>query len=40
MITDFGKGAQRLGLPPGPVQGEDQQLPQALAQRVLPAPGP
>ncbi len=35
-ITDFGVGAQGLGLPSGPVQGQDEQLPQALAQRVLP----
>ena len=36
-ITDFGVGAQGLGLPSAPVQGEDEQLPQALAQRVFPA---
>ena len=36
-ITGFGVGAQGLGLPSGPVQGQDEQLPQALAQRVLPA---
>ena len=36
-ITDFCVGAQGFGLPSGPVQGEDAQLPQALAQRVLPA---
>ena len=37
MITDFGVGAQGLGLASAPVQGEDEQLPQALAQRVFPA---
>ena len=36
-VTDLGVGAQRFGLPSGPVQGEDQQFPQALAKRVLPA---
>ena len=36
-ITDLGVGAQGLGLPSAPVQGEDEQLPQALAQRVFPA---
>jgi hypothetical protein len=37
-ITDFCVGTQRLGLPSAPVQGEDEQLPQALAERVFPAP--
>jgi hypothetical protein len=37
VVADFGVGAQGLGLAAGPVQGEDEQLPQALAQRVLPA---
>ena len=36
-ITDFCVGAQGLGLPSAPVQGENEQLPQALAQRVFPA---
>ena len=36
-ITDFCVGAQGLGLPPAAVQGEDEQLPQALAERVFPA---
>jgi hypothetical protein len=36
-LTDFGIGAQSLRLPAGPVEGEDEQLPQALAERVLPA---
>ena len=36
-IADFGVGAQGVGLPPGPVEREDEQLPQPLAQRVLPA---
>ena len=36
-ITDFCVGAQGLGLPPAAVQGEDKQLVQALAERVLPA---
>ena len=35
--TDFCVGAQGLGLPSVPVQDEDEQLPQALAQRVFPA---
>ena len=34
-LAGFGVGAQGLGLAPGPVQGEDQQLPQPLAQRMF-----
>src|ERR1700739_2778813 len=37
-VTDFGTGLQGLGLAPGPIQRQDAQFPQALAQRVLPAP--
>ena len=36
-VPDFGVGAQGVALPSGPVQGQDEQLPQPLAQRVLPA---
>ena len=37
-VTDFGVGAQRLGLPSALVQGDDAQFPEALAERVLAAP--
>ena len=36
-VADFGVGVQGVGLPPGPVEREDEQFPQALAQRVLAA---
>ena len=38
-VADVGVGGQGLGLAPGPVQGQDEQLPEPLAQRVRPAPG-
>ena len=38
-ITDFCVGAQCLGLPPAPVQGQDEQFPETFAQRVFPAQG-
>jgi hypothetical protein len=35
VIADSRVGAQGLGLPSAPVQGQDEQLPQALAERVF-----
>ena len=37
--TDFCVGAQGLGLPSAPVQGQDEQFPETFAQRVFPAQG-
>ncbi len=36
-VTDLGEGTQGFGLAPSSIEGQHEQLPQAFAQRVVPA---